>query len=390
MAVEYGIAVAFKDLLSVKILFIILAASAAMCLFYKDRWRRLLMLTVFFYGVGFLVDYLVLVLMEKIFSGVFPANSITSMILSVISRIALLFTVWMFKRLTAREAANTLSDIEWMKLLIVPIITMTSVIAVVQKYHLLEDRQQDPLFLYLAIGMAVVNIDLFYVVDGILQRERKIREAQLYKEQVKNETAWYYTVSENLEKQRKRNHEYQNHIACIAALARNREYGALDEYLRKLDNEMSQRVDIADTNNVIVNAILNAKYPEIRDKGIVLVLRINDLSGLWLEDKDMVVLLANMLSNAIEACGSCQDQKVIKLKAVIEDGQLILACANTICQAPVPEKSFFLTTKEDLLQEHSFGVRNMIEVIDKYGGQYVIDYNDKEFYFSTIFWKKQG
>lgn len=390
MAAEYGIVIVFKDILLIKIFFVILFASIAMCVFYKDRWRRTLILTVFFYGVGFVVDYLVIVLMGRIFSSGFSMNPITSMIMTIIGRIVLLFIILMLKRIIGHESANTLSDIEWMKLLIIPIITMASIIAIVQKFNILQDWNQDQIFLYLAIGMAVMNIDVFYLVDDILQREQKIREAQLYKEQVKNETAWYYSASENLEKQRQRNHEYKNHIACISALVKGREYQDLDEYLRKLDDEMSQRMDIVDTNNVIVNAILNTKYQEIREKGIVLVLRINDLSSMWLEDKDIVVLLTNMLSNAIEACELCKGRKVIKLKAVIEDQQLIIACRNTISRIPIMEEHFFMTTKEDVLQEHGFGIKNMIEVIEKYDGQYVIDYGDMEFYFSIIFSKEQG
>lgn len=240
MVAEYGIVAVFKDILFIKILFIILAASISMCVFYKDRWRRTLILTVLFYGVGFVADYLVIVLMGKIFSSGFSMNPITSMIMSIISRIVLLFTILMIKRITGHESANTLSDIEWMKLLIVPIITMASIIAIVQKYNLLADWHQDQIFFYLAIGMAVMNIDVFYLVEDILQREQKIREAQLYKEQVKNETAWYYSISANLEKQRQRTHEYKNHLACISALVQSREYNNLDEYLHKLDDEISQ------------------------------------------------------------------------------------------------------------------------------------------------------
>lgn len=245
MAVEYGIVVVFKDILFIKIFFVILVASITMCVFYKDRWRRTLILTVFFYGVGFVVDYLVIIVMGKIFSSGFSMNPISSMIMTIIGRIVLLFTILLIKRIAGHESANTLSDIEWMKLLIVPIITMSSIIAIVQKYNILEDLNQDQIFLYLAIGMAVMNIDVFYLVDDILQREQKIREAQLYKEQVKNETAWYYSISENLEKQRQRTHEYKNHIACISALVKSREYKDVDEYLHKLDDEMSQRMDTA-------------------------------------------------------------------------------------------------------------------------------------------------
>ena len=64
-------------------------------------------------------------------------------------------------------------------------------------------------------------------------------------------------------------------------------------------------------NHVIVNAILNTKYQESEDKGIVFVVKINDLSHAKIQDEDMVIILSNLLNNAIEACQSCTD-KIIK------------------------------------------------------------------------------
>ena len=40
------------------------------------------------------------------------------------------------------------------------------------------------------------------------------------------------------------------------------------------------------TNNVIVNAILNTKYQEMTDKGIVFAFRVNDLSKIGISDED--------------------------------------------------------------------------------------------------------
>lgn len=64
-----------------------------------------------------------------------------------------------------------------------------------------------------------------------------------------------------------------------------------------------------DTNNVIVNTILNEKYNEMMDKGIIFVFRINDLSSIKIEDEDLVVILSNLLDNAIEACQKCEGKE---------------------------------------------------------------------------------
>ena len=56
---------------------------------------------------------------------------------------------------------------------------------------------------------------------------------------------------------------------------------------------------------MIIDAILNSKYKETLDKGIVFIFQINDLSGIKMCDEDIVVILSNLLNNAIEACERC-------------------------------------------------------------------------------------
>lgn len=393
ISAEYIIAFLFRNILILKILCNILVSSAVLCLFYHDKLKRLIILTLFYEGVGVLSDYIAIIVLGKLFTGVIDAYSmdfITSMMISIVFRIVLLLVILLVKRIVKSDSAEMLTDMEWMRLLIVPVITIASIIAIVQRFDILKEWHQDQALLYIALGMAVMNINIFYLVDDILIREKKIREGQLYKEQVKNETQWYYSISQNLDKQRQMAHEYKNHTACIAALVQRREYDKLEAYLQKMEVDMVQEMDIIDTNHVIVNAILNIKYKEIRDKGIIFVLKVNDLAGIWLDDKDIVVLLTNLLSNAVEACESCKERKVIKLKIVIEDEQLIVAVHNSISKSPVKEEHTFLTTKEEALQEHGYGIKNIIEVVDKYDGQYVIDYDEQEFLFSIIFSPKQG
>jgi hypothetical protein len=54
----------------------------------------------------------------------------------------------------------------------------------------------------------------------------------------------------------------------------------LKKYTEKLDKDLMASTDVVDTNNIIVNAVINTKYREATEKGIVFVLVVNDLSEL--------------------------------------------------------------------------------------------------------------
>lgn len=88
----------------------------------------------------------------------------------------------------------------------------------------------------------------------------------------------------------------------------------------------------------------------------------------------MVIILSNLLNNAIEACQSCTD-KIIKIKLVKEKEQTVISVVNTFGTMPVLVSGEYQTTKENKA-EHGIGIRNIKETVDKYGGSYVIRHKD--------------
>lgn len=170
----------------------------------------------------------------------------------------------------------------------------------------------------------------------------------------------YHSISENLEKQRKRTHEYKNQLAAINALAAEGAYQELRAYIGKIETLLQHRMDALDTNHVIVNAILNTRYREAVSKGIVFVLKVNDLSELKMEEEDIVVILFNLLNNALEACERCED-KQIKLKFVLEDGQAVISVKNSMAVEPVMENGALLTSKTKDPEEHGVGKEKCLQ-----------------------------
>lgn len=222
-------------------------------------------------------------------------------------------------------------------------------------------------------------------MDGI-ETARRIRQRN---EKVKSEMAMYRSISEHLDKQRKRTHEYKNQIAAISALAAAKQYGKLGAYLEKIDTNLKISGDAIDTNHVIVNAILNTKYREAVDKGVSFVLKINDLSGLHMEEEDIVVICFNLLDNAIEACsqrGPCNhsEGKVVKFKFVLEEGRIVIAIKNSMERKPILKNGKFVTSKMKEANEHGFGIRNVMETVEKYGGQYAVDSGGGWFSFTIL------
>ena len=200
--------------------------------------------------------------------------------------------------------------------------------------------------------------------------------------QVDAQTELYRSISENLEKQRRKTHEYKNQILCIDALAENQSYSELEEYVGKISTGLNRELDAINTNHVLVNAIINTKYQEAVNKDILFVVRIGDLSDLGMRDEDIVIILSNLLDNAIEACETC-DKRIIRLKFVKGDGNIVISVKNTFQGTILCRNGEIATTKKDAL-EHGIGIRNIVHTVHMYGGSYTIKYDQEEFYFSIL------
>lgn len=147
---------------------------------------------------------------------------------------------------------------------------------------------------------------------------------------------------------------------------------------------MNEETEVINTNNVIVNAVLNSKYQEMIEKGILFVFRVNDLAEICISDEDVVTILSNLLNNAIEACEKSDDRKIIRLKFIKKDSKIIIAVKNTFNQPIRYEDGEIGTSKLLDSEEHGVGIKNVERILEKYGGIHVKKEIEKEFLFSII------
>lgn len=265
-----------------------------------------------------------------------------------------------------------------------PIFTIFTIIALIATSGNMKNQNQESVFLVIALCLAGMNIIVFYLMNAIVKREIKIRESKIFQMEVKNQTDMYRSISENLIKQRKRTHEYKNQILCIESLLAAKNYNQAAEYVNRVSGNLSTELDSIKTNHVIVDAILNTKYREMLDKNILFTCKMNDLSNINICDEDIVIILSNLLCNAIEACETCTGKKVVKLKFVKEAENIIISVKNTYSGELVTRNGEVQTSKTQNIEEHGIGIKNVIDVITKYHGSYVFQNDEKEFYVSIL------
>ena len=109
-------------------------------------------------------------------------------------------------------------------------------------------------------------------------------------------------------------------------------------------------------------------------------IQVNDLSALNIPTDSLVVVLTNLLDNAIEACRRIDGYREIIGCILYNDG-LYISIRNTSEEVRIVDGKI-PTSKADSLS-HGFGLMSVTYVLDKLGAEYTFFYEDGWFNFAV-------
>ena len=148
----------------------------------------------------------------------------------------------------------------------------------------------------------------------------------------------------------------------------------------RLTESISVEMASVSTNHPVVDAVLNQKFHAARERGVSMTFQVGDMGGLRLDEEETVIVLSNLLDNAIAECervlaGGAKGA-VIFLKMALEDGNLILSVKNPILEKVRIEDN---TVRKEYTDGHGIGLLNVKAVVEKYQGNMALDCDGKEF-----------
>lgn len=375
----------------IKMLLMVLIIILAMWFLYEISLVKTLILVFFVQSIVTITDYIVIMILAKIYGDITTlggASSLIGRLILILSRLILFAILIVISRISSKKRNNVTADMsnkEWIQFLIFPIFTICAVMLMVNSVMKSYHSDIVPVYYIIAIGLIVLNLVVFHLISEILEHSRKMKEAQILRQQSIGQVELYNSMRENYNIQRQRTHEYKNQIVCMDMLMKKKDYSKLEDYIGNISDGLDAQLDMVDTNNDVVNAILNAKYYEAIKNDVLFVLKINDLSDIKVSDEDIVTILSNLLDNAIEAAKQCNvGKRTVKIKLLSEDDVLTIAVSNTYKTEPMLTEDGYIRTTKNNKEEHGWGIRNIVATLEKYDAEYIIDYKNGEFVFSIM------
>lgn len=172
-------------------------------------------------------------------------------------------------------------------------------------------------------------------------------------------------------------HDMKNHILVITSYLNDCEYDEAKNYISKIADNLNKMYTYIEIGNSLLNYIINRKLQFAKEKGIDVKAEIENLSFNQIGSVDFSALLNNLLDNAIEASINAKDKR-IEVNILRKRGYDTILVKNKIDRSVLEHNPELVSTKKNK-EDHGYGIKQIKELVDKYGG--ILDiYEDGGFF----------
>lgn len=232
----------------------------------------------------------------------------------------------------------------------------------------------------LTVGLALLLRRIVPRTDS-RQTDTGSRDTLLLRQHMEMQRESMRALEQNYRLQRKSTHEFEHHMQVLRDLLDRDEVAASRDYLSRLRKNRSIHVMSVNSKHPVIDVILNQKYQTAQENEIKMQIRVNDLTAVNIPTDSLVVVLTNLLDNAIEACRRIDGYREIFCSILRDDDGLYISIRNTSMPVDIVDGKI-PTSKTDSLS-HGFGLLSVSYVLDELGAEYTFGYDEGWFHFAA-------
>ncbi len=206
----------------------------------------------------------------------------------------------------------------------------------------------------------VIIATLLTFWEFVKQELNRHTEKQLLKEQYHIIQTSYDNLRQHNEQVMMLRHDLNKHLTVLREMS---DLQQINTYLDEVIGEKNNIRPLIQSNNEMLNIILNGKLSLAQDAGIALNLhRIQIPEKLPLSDSDLCSLFMNILENAVTASSKVATQQAyITLDMHIKDDFWVISCENA-----KNEKHPHIIHKKETVPTHGFGLKIIRQIAERY------------------------
>lgn len=241
--------------------------------------------------------------------------------------------------------------------------------------------------LVLVLSVYLLVAKLLYAFAELI----KVKESEKVMEaHVKLFRQEYETILWKMESGRIYRHDMRHHLSVLEGLAKQENVPKILEYIDKLNGGLSESGQESFCKNSVVNAVLSTCIRRAESAGCKVTANIALPEELPFEEMDVCMVLANVIENAVNACGKMPEgSRYIHISAELPDARKLVLAVRNPCPVPVvfDKKGMPVTDGRD---GHGVGLCSVRAVTEKYNGLLHCKCTDNEFRFHAVLFQPEA
>lgn len=302
-------------------------------------------------------------------------------ILANLSTMVVLFIMWRTKAkaYSLKKVSNVIAFVA------IPLLAM--MILYISMYVMILTNFQSNIIILLSIicvSMIVIAGIVWFMIARI-NKDNEIKtklllseqKANLYKQNIISSNSQIETI-------KLLKHDMKNNISCIDALIEEENYDEAHNICHSLTNKYTSIGTIVNTENYLLNAVLNVEIEKAKSYGIPVKLSITNDLKMFKNSSDIISLIGNILDNAISYLSKNKvKNNEINFSTGYEGSYSIIKCRNNILDSVLFNNPSLKTDKKDK-DNHGKGITIINSIAHKYNGDVIIKERNKEFIITVI------
>lgn len=238
------------------------------------------------------------------------------------------------------------------------------------------------LFVFCSLLLMIVVI----VLTVYRQYEKEIHLRKLHDAMMDVE---YEKIKAEYNKNSKEMHDLKHQINTLNSYLSEEQYDAAKMFLCEMSGEIGfigNRIH-AWSNCPLIDMMLDSKQKKATEYGILMDIDVCPVKN-PLTERDMSILLGNILDNAIEASIKVEKKRRrINVKIFLKGKIFGISVENSSTQRPVTQNGRLLSTKDNNVN-HGWGIVSVQSIVNKYNGQMETRYDEQSFRIDITFFSK--
>ena len=226
------------------------------------------------------------------------------------------------------------------------------------------------------------------VLENYLNVKKIENEKKLQISEMSLQYDYYVKQAKDMENIRRLSHDIKNHLEALKCDVDEEQK---IEYIKGIERRLEQYQSYYKTGNAFIDSLLHVKKLKALEKDIEFKVFADFTPFKSIKNEDLCIIVSNTIDNALRECELIKEEDstadcLVQLKAQKIKGFLSIICENSLRESQIAflkGKTDLETTKKDK-KNHGIGMKNIMSVVQNYGGETSFNVVDDIFCISII------